>query len=77
MFVSWADGDAVTGYDEAGFLVATIVAYTYPDGHASVPRTGDRYWLAFVRQDRVPGAWPTAEQARAAPDAEHAARCGG
>ena len=54
------------GFDEGGFLVATVAEYNDPDGVARVPGAVRSYWHAFVRQERVPGAWATETEARAA-----------
>jgi hypothetical protein len=58
------------GFDDAGLLVATVAEYDDPDGIASVPGAIGSYWLAFVRQERVPGAWATEAEAQAAAEAQ-------
>src|SRR5262245_1835167 len=44
--------DGWRGFDEGGFLVATVAAYNDPEGVARVPGAVGSYWLAFVRQER-------------------------
>lgn len=44
-------------------LMATVVRYDVPAG-----------WAAFVRQERVPGVWATAEEAQCATDDRHTAK---
>jgi hypothetical protein len=43
--------------------MATVVRYDVPAG-----------WAAFVRQERVPGVWATAEEAQCATDDRHTAK---
>jgi hypothetical protein len=62
------------GFDEAGFLVATIAPYNDPDGIARVPGAVDAYWHAFIRQQRLEGAFASEHEAKAA--AEHAVGLG-
>lgn len=55
-------------------LVARVCAYNDPDGLALVPGAVDRYWLASVRLEQLPGRWATAEEAMAAAEQAHDAR---
>lgn len=58
------------GFDERGFLAATVYWYNDPDGLARVGTVG-RYWRASVANERIPGAWATADEAKAAAQSAH------
>lgn len=63
--------EATRGFDEAGLLVATVAAYNDPNGLARVPGAEGWYWLAFLRQERLPGAWATPAEAQSAANEAH------
>jgi hypothetical protein len=59
--VRWQEhhDDSWFGFDERGFLAATVVPY----------RTdGRRWWAVFMAQERMPGQFETPEDAMAAAD---------
>ena len=51
------------GFDDRRCLMAIVVRYDVPPG-----------WAAFLRQERAPGVWATAEEAQCAADDRHTAK---
>lgn len=63
-------GGSWRGFDERGWLAAGVQWYNDPDGLARVGTVG-RYWRATVANERIPGAWASADEAKAAAQQAH------